>query len=272
MLEQNLLQSLVTVAPLLPKIFNEDVGIAVTDRKNFLTYIPGKRLDFRVKPGDPIQDPVMQHTLQTGERCEDLVSAETFGIPFKAIVVPIHEHNQLVGSLGIALSTKTQTKVQEITNHLADTMNQIAASSQEISASAENAASRTEMMSTEAAKVSEYIDNTNNILQIVRYVADQTRLLGLNAAIEAARAGELGRGFSVVAEEVRKLADKSQESVQEVYTILQNLEESTNLLVNFIGEINAMAQSQAAASEEVAASTSDTAVVLEDLATLAKKL
>jgi len=78
-----------------------------------------------------------------------------------------------------------------------------------------------------------------SILDVITGIADQTNLLALNAAIEAARAGEHGKGFAVVAEEVRKLAEQSQQSAKEIYEIVQGIEANTEGSIQIMARVTA---------------------------------
>jgi len=250
-----------------------DIGISVTRGDTYVCYVPTEGLDFGIKPGDKVKPGSAVWQCLTENR--PVVKAwsreeSEYGVPYMANIIPLHDENgQVIGAVSAVQVTTEHVNLIENAQQLAAISQQIAASSQQICHNTEEVATFFDKLVQNTEEVAKLVERTNEVLVYIKNIADQTNLLGLNAAIEAARAGEAGRGFNVVADEIRKMASSSRESTKNIneilgslVTMINKIKDDTRSLMSSVHENLTSVQGIASSTEEMAgiASGVDTAV------------
>jgi ligand-binding sensor protein len=160
-------------------------------------------------------------------------------------------------------------KLNSVAETLSDSLNQISATMQELAASATTVSENQNNLNNEIKNVDSMTEQINEVMELIKEIADETRLLGLNAAIEAARAGEAGLGFGVVAQEIRKLSDDSKQTVGKIKEFTMLIRKSVDGTVSMGNETLSTVEQQAAAIEEVTASVEEISSMSQQLTNLA---
>lgn len=268
------LEHYIHILPQAAGLIQADVSISIADTEKFVYYRPGKKIDLKIAVGTPL-NPEMTIKAAQNERRRIVrrMDATLWGVPFIAIAMPVFDENgAVIGGISFQEAVTLQDALRQAAGNLTDSMTAMAATMEEINAETEEISANFNILAQRAEESKRQAGDTDQVLAIIKNVADQTNLLGLNAAIEAARVGEAGRGFGVVAEEIRKLAAISAGSIGKIHSIVQAIQNGSEQTYDQIQQINHATAVVAQAIGNIAAAVQQASTTADELNSLAEAL
>jgi hypothetical protein len=254
---ENLMNFIMKLAPALQTLIPIDCMVGVTDTEKFLAIISGEKIKMPIEAigmDIPKNDSIYK-AINTGKCVKMTVPKEAFGFEFQSTAIPILDNQgNIIGGLGLGMGLENRDRLIGTAQLVATSTEQTSATIEELAASAVELATLQSALQGLSQEISEQINETGKIIELIRGVAHTSNMIGLNAAIEAARAGEHGRGFSVVATEIRKMAKNSSDAIIDVENIINKIKGKISEIDIKIDETSDIGQQQAAATEEIASS------------------
>lgn len=261
-------QALAIALPYIQATLKNKAILVVADKESnqIVSYISGEHLDVGYKVGDSINpnDANLVNALH-GKSSDSIVGEEVYGIPFNAMGFPIKDGREIVGVFGVGIPMQEQAELEKYMRSMNDIISNLSERVHIIAAHSEELAATTEEINTQALKAREDAERSNGITDLIKAISNQTNLLGLNASIEAVRAGEHGKGFNIVAQEVRKLSAQTSSATGNIETSLKSINSNLQSLRDNLEQINQ-------ASTEQASLVQDFSTIISDLDNLSVEI
>lgn len=265
------------LAPMISNMFTDGSFIYMTDLEKIAYRQPSAKFDMPdITLGEPLKEGwVADRAIKTKKLVVEEVDAGVHGVPVIIMSNPCFDdddNSKVVATFNIALPKQTAMELRNVSTNVTKSLEEVSAVIEELAASASEINVNEQELNQNIEEVNRLADNIGEVLAFIKQIADETKMLGLNAAIEAARAGEAGRGFGVVADEIRKLSDESKQTVVSIKELISNIKNNAAETTKK-SELNLHAsQEQAAATQEITASIEEITSMAESLDKIAREM
>lgn len=264
-------------APMIADMFHEGAFLYMTDLQKFSYRQPSKKFDMPTIQIDDmiLESSIARKAINTKQLVAQEVDDSVYGVPVMVMNYPCFDEDdpsQVVATFGIIMPRKTASDLREMSNNLSRNLEEVSSVIEELAASATNVSSNEQQLNSNIRDIFKLSEEINEVLEFIKQIADETKMLGLNAAIEAARAGDAGRGFGVVAEEIRKLSDESKNTVTKIRDLTESINQKVDETVKNSEVTMRANEEQAAATEEMSASIEEITSMADQLDTIARAM
>ena len=264
-------------APIMSELFSEGAVIYMTDKEKIVNYQNSKKWGIpNITTGTMLKkEETASLAMQNKKVIAENLGKEIYGIPATNFCSPLYDEqskNEVIGSFGIIMPRENAYELHNIAKTLSEGLGEIASIIEQLAASASEVSITQKLLNNNIKDVVKLSEEINSVLAFIKQIADETKMLGLNAAIEAARAGEHGRGFGVVAEEIRKLSDVSKQTVENIRGLTKKIQESLEDTNNTVDVTTRTSEEQAAATQEITASIVEITAIAEKLERISQKM
>ncbi|OPJ62900.1 methyl-accepting chemotaxis protein [Clostridium oryzae] len=257
---EKIFESLIHAAPIISEAFEKNVIITIWDKKECIYSLDSKSTKSSANVGDKYDSSFTEKIgandtiFNKKETFKTVLNKSEHGIDSKLVLIPaISEKGEVVGFLSLSTNIENLSKIKSSTMELKSSLQEINSTISEITNGATQLSEKLNYMIENTKVTEKLIIESNEAVALIESIAKQSNLLGLNAAIESSRAGEYGKGFSVVADEMRKLASNSNESSKKILSALAEMSNNMKVIIDTINETGQIATNQAASLEEVSA-------------------
>lgn len=265
------LNSIYYALPFIDTFFDHDIEIMLTDREKVLYYQGSKDIDGKIAVGS-VAGKFVKDAMNKGDVDITIIPKDFLGVAFKSYMIPLKDNGIVVGSIAIGKSLSKKDAVTKITKDLITALSNIEIGINHINSGVSDLAVMNNEILEETNIANSMASNTDGIVDFIKNVSSQTNLLGLNASIEAARAGEFGRGFNVVASEIRKLSVSSNESIAKIDSVIKNISTAVEKINIKVKDADGVSKQQSQALQEIAVSVEQLNETAKMLSILANEL
>lgn len=241
------------VLPRIKDYLGQDIMIGLTDGSRFVGFWQGKKMRAPVQVGDALKpDDPMVDSFRHGKVIDVILPPHIHGFPFRSITAPVRDKNgKIVGTIGIGSSLEllysAENIVSEVQQKLESAEKRFGAFNETSQQLREQSSGILDFMS----KISRESSQIESAAKEISNIATQTGFLAINASVEAAHAGAAGKGFAIVAQEMKKLSNASRASSEKIFSLIKELSSAVNQNYEALNSIQQAISSQLLSAGEL---------------------